>query len=195
MRKFSTRAEHDTFYANQLKRERLIARVNKLVPVEDRWLQVYRAVDVLAVPDFLTVAARQMLDYCIAKLNGLELKIAWLERVEKRKCERPAFIDEYPTAGRQSNSLLWVRCDMPLEEILFTIAHEAHHYWYSRGPGRKFPYKTHKEMWEAGADAFAFRAMSELRDFHEDGAKLMALRGQAEALSATRQRAPRAGCL
>ena len=69
-------------------------------------------------------------------------------------CEHPVLIDEHPTAGWQSNSLLWVRCYMPLAEVLFTIAHEAHHRWYSRGPGLKYPYKTHAEQWEAGADAF-----------------------------------------
>jgi hypothetical protein len=192
MYKFSTRKEHDAFYAKQLERERLIARANKLAPLVGIMpkVQIYRAIDFEAVPDFINAAARAMLDYCSAKFNGLDIAVAWCERVESGKCERPVLIDEHPTAGWQSNSLLWVRCDMPFEEVLFTIAHEAHHRWYGRGPGRKHPYKAHAEQWEASADAFARLAVSKIVEYRAAHDDICALRGLSAALSGTRQRMP-----
>jgi hypothetical protein len=188
MYKFLTRKEHDAYYAKQIERERLMGRVNKLLPAGDRRSQVYRAVDFAAVSDFINFAARSMLDYCSAKFKGLDIAVAWFERVESGKCDHPVFIDEHPTAGWQSNSRLWVRCDMPLDEILFTIAHEAHHCWYGRGPGLKFPYKTHAEQWEAIADAFARGALIEIVENRRAQDEICAIRGQAEALCPPRQR-------
>jgi hypothetical protein len=189
MRMFSTRQAHDAFYTKQLERERLIARANKLAPffgVVPK-SQIYRPVDFAAVPDFINAAARSMLEYCSAKFNGLDIAVAWAERVEGGKCEHPVFIDEHPTAGWQSNRVLWVRCDMPLNEIHTTIAHEAHHRWYSRGPGRNFPYKTHAEQWEAIADAFARYALIEIAENRRAQDEISAIRGQSEALNVARQ--------
>jgi len=189
MHKFSTLAEHDAFYTKQLERERLIARVNKLAPAGEGLLVMYRAVDFEGVPSFINAAAREMLEYCYRKLGGLNFIVAWFENFDKGF--GLLFATNEPTAGRHTlNSLkLWVRCDMPFNEILTTIAHEAHHCWFSRGPGRKLPYKTHGAIWEAGAEAFARRAVNEILNYRAAQDEICALRGQSEALNAPLQRA------
>jgi len=108
------------------------------------------------------ILVEQMLKICRYELNVPDLYMVWLRKTLKPR--NFIFIKEYdePTYGwadAEDEDLICVRCDIPFEQILKTIAHEAYHQWYRKKYGKN-SYTSNEEN---AAEAFAEKAMSLLK--------------------------------
>ncbi len=119
-----------------------------------------------------------LLDHELYKINGffervkkhLGLPDLWIEWVEEDKPRNYRVFrgvkSDKPLCGEANpgtSNKISIRADISFDEILRTVAHEAHHCWFFREHG-KSSYWQDEEMREGTADVFAGKMMIEFKD-------------------------------
>jgi hypothetical protein len=138
---------------NALEMEWILHRFTTDFPEEKRVKFYYKPVDEAAVPEKILTAAYRVLDYCQRKLRLADLEIRWLCKGQKNDDRVATF--NYPIYGTIEGHKIKVREDLPVSEIMKSIAHEAHHIWFAENLAGKYPYDKEEAMWESAANAFA----------------------------------------
>jgi len=105
-------------------------------------------------------------DRCKKHLEMPGLWIEWIQAdTEKSHRILGGIKQDYPIAGHAdvgNSEKISIRGDIPFDEILRTIAHEAHHHWFYKKYG-KTGYWNDEEMRESAAEGFAGKMLAEYK--------------------------------
>lgn len=169
MKKFLARTEHDNYYGNLIKCEKLMVQQNKSVSVRERHCFRYKDLDEEEIPAFVLAEADEVLYYCKTRLKMPDLWIQWMCSVPAQAKFRLQL--DRPFLGMsEGENKLTIRADVPIWNIRFSICHEAHHCWFGfRGPGKDIPYTElagdeNRELWESTANGFAMIILNDIDD-------------------------------
>jgi hypothetical protein len=155
------RALYEKSLAERLRTERLRAKANQILPAGERFKFRYKFVGENELSEYRLREAYKVLQYCREKLKLPDLKLSWIVAVREEDAYGIAF--DTPIGGCASKaSTIHIRADIPLNDIKFAIAHEAHHLWFGRTYGKTYPIEGEQEMWEQTANAFAEIVLLEL---------------------------------
>ena len=125
--------------------------------------------------------AKRVLDYCRRLLSLPEIKIIWCTKISREDFEAPGLFgsvlrtlkrihkDKSSFSGQtrflgENENTIWLRSDIPLEEVAPTVAHECMHIHDFGLLGFYRPPATQKEREaaERRAEEFAVRASKKL---------------------------------
>jgi hypothetical protein len=161
---------HEKQLKNELELEWALFKLSETLPKSKRIKFYYAPVKEDEVCEHILAAATRVLEYCKTKLKIRDLEIHWLRRVHKWSEATETFDRPVYGAANQGH-IVKVREDVPILDIKETIAHEAHHIWFTENLAGKYPYDKETEMWETTANTFAQICLIDLTEQDREAQK------------------------
>jgi len=156
----------EEIFKHFVKTENATHQLNKSLPENMREKFAYRLVVAEDVPLQIRGIANRVLERCKQRLKMPEIEIQWIQWAPKPKRGQRGYVRSAPMYGIVDSrpNTIAVRWDIPLRDVMFTVAHEAHHLWFKKKLGEEYSYKNDEDMWEDTANGFAGGIVMELED-------------------------------